>query len=76
MKKFKPFDYAMENMKLSAGVSVGGMFVEGMNNATGNHIDTGPTMKMMSTLPLIHASGGVLQGLQEIGRMPVKRKHK
>jgi hypothetical protein len=75
-KKFNPMGYAMENMKLSAGVAVGGMMTEGINNATGNHIDTGPSMKMLSTLPMIHATGGVLQELKEMGSPMKRQRHK
>jgi hypothetical protein len=72
-KKFKPFDYAMENIRLQAGVGIGGMMTENINNATGNHVDTGPANKMLSTLPMVHASKGVFLGLNEL---KYKRKHK
>jgi hypothetical protein len=73
MKKFKPFDYAMENIRLQAGVSIGGMMTENINNATGNHIDTGSTNRVLGLLPMVHASKGVLIGLNEL---KYKRKHK
>jgi hypothetical protein len=73
-KKFKPMDYAFENMKLSAGIAIGGMIVEDINSSTGSHIDTGPTMNMISKLPMIHAAGGMFQSLEDLNKQIKKKK--
>lgn len=73
-KKFDPFSHAMDTMRLQAGVGVGGMLVENLNVQTGSHVDTAPAMRMMNTLPMLHASGGVFQSLNELGRSVKKKK--
>lgn len=72
-KKFNPMSHAMDTAILSGGVAVTGMTLEGMNNATGNHIDTGPTMNMLGTLPMLHASKGIFMSLED---MKPRRRHK
>jgi hypothetical protein len=73
-KKFNPMDYAFENMKLSAGVAIGGMMVEDINVATSSHVDTGPAMNMISKLPMIHATGGMFQSLEDLNKRINKRR--
>lgn len=74
-KKFKPMEHIMDNIGLSAGVSIGGMMVENINASTGSHIDTGPAMNMLSKLPMIHAAGGVFKSLENLDPKS-RRKHK
>jgi hypothetical protein len=73
-KGFDPMGYAMENIALTGGVAGGSMMLEQMNTATGSHVDTGPSVKMLNTLPLIHATGGVFMGLNEMGKIGRKKK--
>ena len=72
-KKFNPFDHAMDTAILSGGVAGTGMMLAGMNNATGNHIDTGPTMNMLGALPMLHATKGVFMSLEDL---KPKRRHR
>ena len=73
-KKFDPFNHAMDTIKLQSGVAIGGMMVEHLNVQTGSHVDTAPAMRMMNTLPMLHASGGVFQSLNELGRSVKKKR--
>jgi len=67
-KKFNPFDHAMDTAILSGGIAGTGMLVENINVQTGSHVDTGPTMNLLGTLPTLHASKGVFLSLEDMQR--------
>jgi hypothetical protein len=71
-------DNIMDSIKMQAGVSVGGMALNTINQQTGSHVDIGPTMNAMNMLPMINVTMGkgvILQTMNTMGKK-TKRKHK
>ena len=74
-KGFDPFDLAMENAELSAGIMIGtgvvGKLGEQIPSSSSSAIMGG--MNTMSMLPTLHATGGVFSALKDM-EMKAKRR--
>ena len=75
-KGFNPFDLAMENTKLSAGIMIGtglvGKIGEQIPSSSSSAIMGG--MNTMSMLPTVHAAGGVFSALRDMERKTKRRR--
>jgi len=73
---FNPMRFVAENTALSAGTAVGFGVTSSIVGATPSAAGANllSSMQPMSMIPLAHASGGLIQSVNELNRKPRRRK--